>query len=109
MAKTSEVVVTLRLEDKGAVDRLGELKALLAAQQAERNRLQAAVRNGIELTKEETRRLGELGAITRNTSVQIREMENRLSGATAAGLRFRDKMADAAKAGLGARSRLAVF
>jgi len=29
-------------------------------------------------------------------------MENRLSGATAAGQRFRDKMADAAKAGLGA-------
>lgn len=97
-----EVVVELRLEDRGAVQQLGELKALLVQQQTERNKLQATIRKGIALTNEEKDRLGQLGAATRNTSVKIRELENNLSGATSAGLRFRDKMADAAKAGLGA-------
>lgn len=103
MATTKKtIVVELQLEDKGALALLGQLKGEVVKFTAERNKLQASVRKGNELTVQEQQRLGELSARIRNANVQIRELENNLSGAAAAGLRFRDKMADAAKAGLGA-------
>ena len=102
MAKTSEVVVTLRLDDKGAVDRLGALEIETKQYQRELRALNAEIAKNGTATKEQTQQVGRLSASIRSNQTVIRELKNDLSGATAAGLRFRDKMADAAKAGLGA-------
>ena len=102
MAKTTEVVVTLRLDDKGAVDRLGALEIETKQYQRELRALNAEIAKNGTATKEQTQQVGRLSASIRSNQTVIRELKNDLSGATAAGLRFRDKMADAAKAGLGA-------
>lgn len=101
MAKR-EVIVTLRLEDQNAVQRLGKLEIETKQYQQELRALNAEIRANGTATREQTQRVGELSAKIRSNQTVIRELKNDLSGATDAGLRFRDKMADAAKAGLGA-------
>ena len=101
MAKR-EVIVELRLEDQGAVQRLGRLEIETKEYQRELRLLNAEIRANGTATREQATRVGELSATIRRNQTVIRELKNDLSGATDAGLRFRDKMADAAKAGLGA-------
>lgn len=97
-----EVVVTLRLDNAQGIRNLGALKAELIAV-SEKLKLETAIikENGFA-TKTNERNVGTLIARQKALSSQIRELSNDLSGATAAGLRFRDKMADAARSGLGA-------
>lgn len=101
MAKR-EVIVELRLEDQGAVQRLGRLEIETKGLQTELRLLNAEIRKNGVATKEQQLRVGELTARIRANQGVTRELKNDLSGLTEAGLRFRDKMADAAKAGLGA-------
>lgn len=101
MAKR-EVIVELRLEDQNAVQRLGRLEIETKGLQTELRLLNAEIRKNGVATKEQQQRVGELTARIRANQGATRELKNDLSGLTDAGLRFRDKMADAAKAGLGA-------
>lgn len=101
MAKR-EVIVELRLEDQNAVQRLGRLEIETKGLQTELRLLNAEIRKNGVATKEQQLRVGELTAKIRANQGVTRELKNDLSGLTDAGLRFRDKMADAAKAGLGA-------
>lgn len=96
------IVVTLRLDNQQQVRALGAMKAEFILVGDKIKLLNSIIRENGTATKGQERQLGELTAKARNLSVQIRELSNNLSGATAAGLRFRDKMADAARAGLGA-------
>lgn len=103
MATSSkEIVVTLRLEDKGAVQRLGQLEIETKQFQKELRLLNAEIVKNGQATTQQAEKVGVLTASIRRNQTVIRELKNDLSGATDAGLRFRDKMADAAKAGLGA-------
>lgn len=101
MAKR-EVIVELRLEDQNAVQRLGRLEIETKGLQTELRLLNAEIRKNGFATREQAQRVGELTARIRSNQGATRELKNDLSGLTDAGLRFRDKMADAAKAGLGA-------
>lgn len=102
MATNKEIVVTLRLEDRGAVERLGKLEIETKAYQRELRALNAEIAKNGEATRQQTQRVGELQASIRRNQTVVRELKNDLSGATDAGLRFRDKMAEASRAGLGA-------
>lgn len=75
-----------------------ELK-ILEAQYAATGKADKALEASIIST---SKRLAEQDIRASGAGVKMRELRNDLNGATAAGLRFRDKMADAAKAGLGA-------
>lgn len=99
---TREVIVELKLGDAGAVARLGQLEIETKKYQRELRLLNAEIARNGQATKAQERAVGELNARIRGNQTVIRELKNDLSGATAAGLRFRDKMADAARAGLGA-------
>ena len=101
MAKR-EVIVELRLEDQGAVQKLGRLEIETRGLQNELRLLNAEIRKNGVATREQQIRVGELTAKIRANQGVTRELKNDISGLTDAGLRFRDKMADAAKAGLGA-------
>lgn len=101
MAKR-EIIVELRLEDQNAVTKLGRLEIETKQYQRELALLNAEIRKNGAATTEQARRVGELSASIRRNQTVVRELKNDLSGATAAGMRFRDKMADAARAGLGA-------
>lgn len=94
MAKR-EVIVELRLEDKNAVQELGRLQIQTKALNAELKALDAIIKENGKATAQQEQRYGELIAtIERNRGV-IRELKNDVSGLTDAGLRFRDKMAQA--------------
>jgi hypothetical protein len=101
MAKR-EVIVELRLEDQNAVQRLGKLELETKKYREDLRSLNAEIKQNGVATRDQQIRYGELTAKIRSNQTVIRELKNDLSGATDAGLRFRDKMADAAKAGLGA-------
>jgi len=89
------IVVELKLEDKSAVARLGELEVAIKKDADELRVLRAEITKNGQATKAQVQRVGELTAtLTSNRSVS-RELRNELGGLTAAGLRFRDKMADA--------------
>lgn len=75
-----------------------ELK-ILEAQYAATGKADKALEASIIST---SRRLAEQDIRASGAGVRMRELRNDLNGATAAGLRFRDKMAEAAKAGLDA-------
>jgi hypothetical protein len=90
-----EVVIELKLEDQGAVNRLGKLEIETKRYQQELRALNAEILKNGEATAQQTSRVGELNARIRNNQGQIRELKNDLSGLTDAGLRFRDKMAQA--------------
>ena len=97
-----KILVELQLSDQNAVANLGKLEIETKAYQRELRLLNAEIVKNQGATKQQELRVGELNARIRSNQTVIRELKNDLSGATAAGLRFRDKMADAAKAGLGA-------
>lgn len=97
-----EIIVELRLDNQQSVRNLGAYKAELLKVNDSIRLLNSIIRENGTANARQERQLGELTAKARNLSSQIRELSNDLSGATAAGLRFRDKMADAARAGLGA-------
>lgn len=97
-----EVVVNLKLGDTQAVERLGRLEIAIKADQRALRELNTTIREQGFATKEQAVKVGEFNAKIRQQQGLVRELKNDLSGLTDAGLRFRDKMADAAKAGLGA-------
>jgi len=96
------VVIELQLQDQNAVQRLGRLKVESNQVGQAIKQLNADIKAQGFATKEQTAALGELIARQKNLSGQSRELSNDLSGLTAAGMRFRDKMADASRAGLAA-------
>lgn len=99
---TREVIVELRLGDAGAVARLGQLEIETKKYQRELRLLNAEIAKNGAATKAQELAVGQLNARIRANQSVVRELKNDLSGATAAGLRFRDKMAEASRAGLGA-------
>lgn len=90
-----EVVVKVRLEDRSAVERLGRLESETKAYQRELRLLNAEIAANGKATREQAIRVGELTSRIRANQGVTRELKNDLSGLTAAGLRFRDKMAGA--------------
>jgi hypothetical protein len=96
------VVIELQLQDQNAVQLLGRLKVESGQVGQAIKQLNADIKAQGFATKEQTAALGELIARQKNLSGQSRELSNDLSGLTAAGMRFRDKMADASRAGLAA-------
>ena len=99
---TREVIVELKLGDTQAVARLGQLEIETKAYQRELKALNAEIVKNGQATKAQQIAVGELNAKIRANQTVVRELKNDLSGATAAGLRFRDKMAEASQAGLAA-------
>ena len=90
-----EQIVRLKVEEEDALAALGKLQLAIKADAKELKALTAeAAKNG-DQSVETAKQVGLLTAKIENSRVQVREMKNDLSGATAAGLRFRDKMADA--------------
>jgi TP901 family phage tail tape measure protein len=90
-----EVVIELKLEDQGAVNRLGRLEIETKQYQQELRQLNATIKENGAATAQQTNRVGELNAMIRRNQGEVRELKNDLSGLTAAGMRFRDKMAQA--------------
>lgn len=91
----NEVIVTLRIDNEDALANLGKLQVSLKQDTQAIKDLNAEIKKNGGATREQAIELGKLTAKAENSRVQIRELKNELSGATAAGLRFRDKMADA--------------
>lgn len=94
MAKR-EVIVELRLEDKNAVQELGRLEIETKALGRELKALNTTIVENGKATAQQEQRYGELVAGIRRNQGVIRELKNDISGLTDAGLRFRDKMAQA--------------
>jgi hypothetical protein len=92
---TREPIIRLRLEDKDAVARLGKLAIEANEVRTSMKDLKAEIKETGTATTDQARQMGELVARQKNLSGQSRELSNDLSGLTAAGMRFRDKMADA--------------
>jgi hypothetical protein len=90
-----EPIIRLRLEDKDAVARLGKLAIEANEVRTSMKDLKAEIKETGTATTDQARQMGELVARQKNLSGQSRELSNDLSGLTAAGMRFRDKMADA--------------
>jgi len=99
MAKR-EIIVELQLSDKNAVAELGRLEVETKQYQRELKALNAEIAKNGTATRAQQEAVGTLNATIRRNQTVIRELKNDLSGATAAGLRFRDKMAEASRAGL---------
>jgi hypothetical protein len=95
-----KILVELQLSDQNAVANLGKLEIETKAYQKELRLLNAEIVKNQGATKQQELRVGELNARIRANQTVVRELKNDLSGATAAGLRFRDKMAEASRAGL---------
>ena len=90
-----KVIVELQLADRNAVSELGKLQVETRQYQQSLKLLNSIVDENGKATVRQQQQIGELTAkITRNNAV-AREMKNELGGLTAAGLRFRDKMAEA--------------
>lgn len=94
MAKR-EVIIELQLQDGEAVQRLGRLEIETKQYQRELRALNAEIAKNGTATAQQTQRVGELNAMLRRNQGEVRELKNDLSGLTAAGMRFRDKMAQA--------------
>ena len=92
---TRETIIKVQLENQDAVRQLGKWEAELIGVRKETTALTAEIRKNNGATPEQTRRLGELRSTAKNLSGNIRELSNETSGLTAAGMRFRDKMAGA--------------
>jgi hypothetical protein len=92
---TRETIIKVQLENQDAIRQLGKWEAELVAVRKETTALNKEVRLNDGATAEQERRLGELRSTAKNLSGNIRELSNETSGLTAAGMRFRDKMADA--------------
>jgi TP901 family phage tail tape measure protein len=90
-----EPIIRLRLEDKDALVKLGQMKAEALKVGDSMKLLNSIIRENGKVNANQARQLGELAARKRNLSANIRELENDTGGLTAAGMRFRDKMADA--------------
>lgn len=101
MAKR-EIVVELQLSDTNAVAELGRLEIETKQYQRELKALNAEIAKNGQATRQQQEAVGTLNASIRRNQTVIRELKNDLSGATGAGLRFRDKMAEASRAGLAA-------
>jgi len=101
MAKR-EIVVELQLSDTNAVAELGRLEIETKQYQRELKALNAEIAKNGQATRQQQEAVGTLNASIRRNQTVIRELKNDLSGATDAGLRFRDKMAEASRAGLAA-------
>lgn len=99
MAKR-EIIVELKLDDKNAVAELGRLEIETKQYQRELRLLNAEIAKNGTATRAQEQAVGTLNASIRRNQTVVRELKNDLSGATAAGLRFRDKMAEASRAGL---------
>lgn len=99
MAKR-EIVVELQLSDTNAVAELGRLEIETKQYQRELKALNAEIAKNGQATRQQQDAVGTLNASIRRNQTVIRELKNDLSGATDAGLRFRDKMAEASRAGL---------
>lgn len=95
-----EVVVTLRLDNQQEVRQLGQWKADLIGVRESVKLLTSIIKENGSATASQARQLGELTSKAQFLSGNIRELGNKLSGATDAGLRFRDKMAEAFSGGL---------
>jgi TP901 family phage tail tape measure protein len=90
-----KVIVELQLSDKNAVAELGRLQTETRQYQQSLKLLNSIVDENGKATNRQKQQIGELVAKIENNRVQYRELKNDISGATAAGLRFRDKMAEA--------------
>lgn len=101
MAKR-EVIIEVQLDNKDAIRQLGRLEIETKKYQRDLRELNKEIQLNGGATREQAERVGELNARIRANQGSIREMKNDLSGLTAAGMRFRDKMAEASRAGLGA-------
>jgi hypothetical protein len=92
---TREAIIQLRLEDKDASAKLGQLAVETRKVNDSIKLLNSIIDENGKANTNQARQLGELIARKKNLSGQTRELSNDLSGLTAAGMRFRDKMADA--------------
>ena len=90
-----KVIVEVQLSDKNAVAELGRLQTETRQYQQSLKLLNSIVDENGKATNRQKQQIGELVAKIENNRVQYRELKNDISGATAAGLRFRDKMAEA--------------
>ena len=97
-----KVVVELQLANGNALVNLGKLEIETKEYQRELAKLNKEIAANGVATKQQQLRVAELAISIRRNQTVVRELKNDLSGATAAGLRFRDKMAEASRAGLGA-------
>lgn len=99
---TYETVVRLQLDNKQAVQRAGQLRAETKRLNDKARKLTAQLAKQAVVSKEDAEALGVLRAQIRRNQAEMRELDNAISGTTAAGLRFRDKMASASTQALGA-------
>jgi TP901 family phage tail tape measure protein len=90
-----EVVIELQLQDKNAVQRLGQLNVESQKVNDSIKLLNSIIAENGKATVRQQAQLGELIARKKNLSAQSRELSNDISGLTASGMRFRDKMAQA--------------
>ena len=94
MAKR-EIIIELRVDNLDANNKLGKLQAETLKVNESIKLLNSIIKENGKVTDYQARQLGVLTAKKKNLSAQSRELSNELSGLTAAGLRFRDKMAEA--------------
>ncbi len=97
-----KILVELYVDTKQPIAEVGRLTAEMQRNKVRRDELLLISRKQRDLTVSEKRELGQLISVMKAQSNALRELTNLTSGATAAGLRFRDKMAEASRAGLGA-------
>ena len=101
MAKR-EIIIELRVDQKTAVNDLGKAKVeLINLKEAERA-LVKEIKLAGSATALQQKELGRLQGASAKTSANIRELRNEVGELTKNGQRFRDKMAEASRAGLGA-------
>ena len=101
MAKR-EIIIELRVDQKTAVNDLGKAKVeLINLKEAERA-LVKEIKLAGSATALQQKELGRLQGASAKTSANIRELRNEVGELTKNSLRFRDKMAEASRAGLGA-------
>ena len=97
---TRETIIKINLENQDAIRQLGKWEAELLSVRQETRELNKAIKEQGGATAEQERQLGILRSTAKNLSGNIRELSNETSGLTAAGMRFRDKMAGAFKQSL---------
>lgn len=102
MAETRRVVYQLEVENREGLRQLGRLEVETKKYQRDLRELNKTISVNGKATREQEVAVGRLNAQIRANQGEIRELKNDLSGLTAAGLRFRDKMSEAGRAGLGA-------
>ena len=94
MAKR-EVIIEVQVNNDDGLRQLGKLEKELIQVRKRQRELRKDTKDATEVTAEEAREMGLLASKAKALSGNIRELSNDTSGLTKAGLRFRDKMAQA--------------